>query len=59
MIASLQRRSLSTLLRSTTLAKGVKLTVYHGDITNQEVDAIVINANSNLTLDNGLARQIS
>ena len=58
MIRRLLQRNYSVLLKTASLENGVQLSVRHGDITLEEVDAIVNNANSHLINDDGLALNI-
>jgi hypothetical protein len=55
---SLLKRKFSTVLKETTLSNGIKLSVRHGDVTKEAVEAIVSNANSKLINDAGLAFNI-
>ena len=52
-------RFFSTILRQTNLEHDVKLSVRHGDVCYEVVDAIVNNANSYLIHDDGLAFSIA
>jgi len=45
----------TSILRSATLENGAILRIKHGDITQEQVDVIVNNANSLLIHDEGLA----
>ena len=58
MLHRLLQRNYSSLLKTVIIENGVQLSVRHGDITLEEVDAIVNNANAHLINDDGLALNI-